>query len=92
MLFRLMAPVIIPSEEKIEDARRKQENQRQEDICEKFLNKIDVGIFRTYYRTSAPNTTSIIEQTNTTTTAKKKINSKSRQLTTVIKKNQTKKQ
>lgn len=91
MLFRLMAPRIIPSEEKIEDARRKQENPRQEDFSENILNKIDVAIFRTYYRTSAPNTTSIIEQTNSATMAKKKINSKNRQLTTIIKKNQLKK-
>lgn len=91
MLFRLMAPSIISTDEKIEDGRRKHEKRKYDDFGENILNKIDVGIFKTYYRTSAPNTTSIIEQNNATATSKKKTPSKSRHLTTVIKRNQVKK-
>ncbi|XP_044766352.1 tubulin polyglutamylase complex subunit 2-like isoform X2 [Coccinella septempunctata] len=92
MLFRLMAPSIIPTDEKIEDGRKEMEKLRNQGNSENIPNKIDVGIFRTYYRTSAPNASSIIEQTNSTIISKKKTTNKARHLTTLIKKSQFRKQ
>ncbi|KAK9890406.1 hypothetical protein WA026_010496 [Henosepilachna vigintioctopunctata] len=86
MLFRLMVPGLLPLEGKIEQMRKQYEMIQDEDKTGHPVNKLDLGIFRAYFRVPAPNTSSIIEQADCSSHSKKKSISKSRPLTTVVKK------
>ncbi|KAL3290274.1 hypothetical protein HHI36_023622 [Cryptolaemus montrouzieri] len=91
MLFRLMLPGILPLDGKIEEIRKQFEKPQDEDKSIIPLNRLDLGIFRTYFRAPAPNTSSIIEQNDNSTVAKKKTINRGRPLTTVVKRTNIKK-
>jgi hypothetical protein len=47
MVFRLLAPAILPLHKKIEDIRKMNEQKYDEEFSDFPLNKIDLNIFRT---------------------------------------------